>query len=86
MKRKQRKGTKPKKGTKSEQTSETMFGYWDDVFKKDLDSRTAKELLENIQDPNSLFLDEEFLHEYVDDIEKKKGVKNTRKTRWIGEE
>jgi len=69
----------PNKANKdSDVVRERMYTYWDGVFQEDTDSRTAKGLLQCIDDPQSLFHNDEFLHKLIDDMEKDKKVKNTR--------
>ncbi len=55
-----------------------MYGYWNDFYKQDTESKIARVLVENLKDPESMFYDEDFLQRYIDEIEKEKGVKNSR--------
>ena len=61
-----------------ERVRNRMFAYWDRVFDEDVESLTARTLLERTEDPQSIFHDEEFLNQLIDDMERDKKVKNTR--------
>lgn len=73
-----------KKTVTPEEARDRMYNYWDNVVYKhdgenwDDASKTARTLLERLDDPNSIFHDDEFLHKIIDDMENDKKVKNTR--------
>jgi len=73
---------KPKKPSAEDKTKarRRMYEYWDDVFRKDCESKTARSLLKNIEDPDSIFHDDEFLNSFLDEIEEERGEKNTK---WV---
>jgi len=55
-----------------------MLSYWEDRYQKDTESKIAQALLQNLDDPDSLFNDIEFLDKIVDDIENDKRPRKTR--------
>ena len=61
-----------------EDARRTMHQYWNRVYSDDMDSKTARRYLKQLEDPESLFHNDKYLHELVDDMEKDKKVKNTR--------
>ena len=69
---------KPRTRQEKEDSRVRMYGYWNEFYKRDTESRIARALVESLKDSESLFYDEEFLQQYVDDIEKERGVKNSR--------
>ncbi len=71
-------GPRKKDRKEREVISSRMYGYWNDFYRKDTESKIARVLVDNLNDPESLFYDEEFLQRYVDEIEAEKGVKNSR--------
>ena len=66
--------------TKEERDAVTarMYAYWNEFYQRDTESKIARALIENLQDPESMFHDEDFLQRYIDEIEQEKGVENSR--------
>jgi len=61
------------------ENSKRMFAYWNQQFHMDTESATAKTFWDRMEDPESLFLDDEFLNVFLDNLEREKGVRNTRR-------
>ena len=58
---------------------ERMYSYWDRLYHLDTESKIAQAFLQNLDDPESIFNDIDFLQKFLDDAESEKRVKNTRR-------
>ena len=71
-------GPRRKTVKEREEIRARMYGYWNEFYKQDTESKTARVFLERLEDPESLFNNEEWLQKTIDEIEAERGVKNSR--------